>query len=156
MDVKKILWPTDLSQSCNLFMDSVCQLAKLHGAALELLYIAQDPANPPAWYGELEPERARKFHDQEIAYARKRLNEACTDALSDCPLAMNKVVAGDAATEVLKAVEEDDIDLMVMIRPGGEAGKSPSGLAGAAETIIRQSPVPVLSFNSAADLESFQ
>ena len=80
MEIKKILWPTDFSDNSNAALSYVLSLTKKYGAEIYLLYVAEDLADYPKWYGELTPPHIEKLHEWEIPHAKKKMDEICRTA----------------------------------------------------------------------------
>jgi len=148
--IKKILWPADFSHGCDLALPYVCSLAQKYGAELELLYVAQDFTDHPAWYGELERQHTEKMQRWEVTHAEKKLEEVCQTDLKVCPILERKVVLGDPAQQILKVIGEDGIDMVIMASRGrGAELHGTDQLGSVAAKIIRSSPVPVTIINPA-------
>ncbi|MBC2709827.1 MAG: universal stress protein [Desulfosarcina sp.] len=62
------------------------------------------------------------------------------------PQFSKKVVSGDAADEILKVLEAEDIDLVIM-GTHGRKGLEHVIFGSVAEKVVKKSPVPVLSIN---------
>lgn len=74
-----------------------------------------------------------------VEEVRKKYHE---DAIAQCVLAKGNVVVGYPAEEILKFIDEHDIDL-VMMSTHGSTGEKEWGLGGVAHKVIHSSKVPV-------------
>lgn len=144
MEIKKILWPTDLSENASQALPYVISLTQKYQAQLYLLYVTEDLSDHDRWWGEFDTSHVTKLRDREMRGAEKRLEEVCQKELADCPYYQKRVVLGDPAQEILKAIEEEDIDLVVMATHGLKGG-FPFGSV--TEKVVKNSPVPVFTVN---------
>ncbi len=155
MEVKRILWPTDFSANANRAQPYVTDQAAKYGAEVVLLYVVQDLADRPSWYGELTTEHAAKLQEWEMEQAKKKMEEVCQTSLNNCPAYRKKLAMGDPATEILKAIETEKIDLVVMSNHGRGREKREAketylmaGLGSVSLKVIEASPVPVIAINT--------
>ncbi len=145
MEIKTILWPTDLSEVSLSAGPQVVSLALKFNAEVMLMYVAVDLCTLYPAYGSYpSTEHLNKFRDWEIEKARKRLEELCEKELKACPFLKLRLVTGEPAEQFLKAIEEIPADLVVLSRRGyGATAGDPSDLGRIAEKVARCSPVPV-------------
>ena len=144
MEVKTILWPTDLSENSKKAAKAVVSLAQKYGAEVKLMYVAADLCQYfPAYGNHPQPERVTEFLDWELEHAKKKLDTICETELDGCPMLSVKLVSGDAATEILKAVKEEKADLVVLTRKGHGGPGLEGGFGSVAEKVLKNSPVPV-------------
>ena len=76
----------------------------------------------------------------------KAMDTVCEDQLQGCPSFQKIVVSGDAADEILKVIESEDIDLLIM-GTHGRKGVEHVIYGSVAEKVVKKSPVPVLMIN---------
>ena len=74
--------------------------------------------------------------------ANKRLNQICEKYLDGCPLYIKHIAVGDPAEEILKLINSEGVDTVVMASHGRE-GKYKFGSV--TEKVLKSSPVPVTS-----------
>jgi len=142
MEIKKILWPTDFSSRAEKALDQVISLAGKYQAEVHVLYVIEDLAHHAEWYGAFEEAHARKVSDFSMRTAQEKLNQICEKYLEGCPLYIRHVAMGDPAVEILKFIEAEKMDLVVMASRGAK-GQFPFGSV--AEKIVRNSAVPVVT-----------
>jgi nucleotide-binding universal stress UspA family protein len=140
MEIKKILWPTDFSDNSNAALPYVLSLTKKYGAEIYLLYVAEDLADYPKWYGELTPPHIEKLHEWEIPHAKKKMDEVCHTDLSGCPMFHKLVVIGDPAQKILETAKKESVDVVVMATHG-RTGHFAFGSV--TEKVVKNAPVPV-------------
>lgn len=145
MSIKTILWPTDLSEASLKAGRHVVSLAEKYGAEVILMYVAVDLCSYfPAYGNYPSVDHLNNFRDWEIEKARKQLERICEDELKACPFLKLRLVTGDPTREILKMVDQTGTDLVVLTSRGQGAPADQSGELGhIAQSILRQSPVPV-------------
>ena len=142
MEIKKILWPTDFSSRSEKALAQVISLAEKYTAEVHVLYVIEDLAHHAEWYGAFEESHIRKISDFSMRTAQEKLNRICEKYLDGCPMYIRHVAMGDPATEILKLIEAEGIDLVIMTTRGAK-GQFPFGSV--TEKIVRNSAVPVVS-----------
>ncbi len=141
---RKILWPNDFSEAAFRALPYVKSFIEKHGSQVHLIYVADDLANYGHFWGEPGAKHVEHLHDFALRSARNKLETFCSSELAACPLYQIHVVLGDPATEILKAIRELEIDLVV-ISIHGMRGHFPVGSV--AEKLIKHAPVPLLTLN---------
>lgn len=142
MELKKILWPTDLSANAAKALPYVTSLANKYGAAIHILYVIQEIAYHEPWYGEFDRTHLEKIHTWEKESAEKHLEQICEKYLQGCPLFVKHTSSGDPAEEVINLIDREDIDIVVLAVKGWK-GSFPFGSV--AEKVVKNSPVPVVT-----------
>ena len=142
MELKRILWATDLSENARAALPYVSTLARLHGSEVHLIYVLEAQGHFGAWYGDYDPSQVERLQAMEKAKAEEALTGICDQHLSGCPLYVKHTAVGDPADEVLKFAEREKPDLIVLATKG-RRGRFDMGSV--AERVVRHSPVPVLT-----------
>ena len=145
MPIKKILWPTDLSGRAQAAMPYVTSLTERYDAEIHVLYVIED-LTAHRWYGEFEPDHVKKIIEWEQKTARKRLNQLCQDQLAGCPRYVRHVAVGEPAREILKLVEAEKMDMVVMASRGSEGHFA---FGSVAEKVVKNAPIPVVTIPGA-------
>ncbi len=146
MEVHTILWPTDLSKNSIKAAKHVESLAEKYQAKVVLLYVAVDLMSHFGAYSYPTPEHVKHFQDWEMQHAKKQLETVCAKELKACPKIEMRLVQGDAAAEILKAVKKEKADMVVLTSHGRgtEALDQKSADFGSvAKKVLANSPVPV-------------
>lgn len=141
MEVKKILWPTDLSGRAGYALNYVRSLTEKYEAEIHVLYVITDFAHHRGLYGNFEPDQIEKIFNWEKEKAHERLEKICSQDLEGCPFYVKHVAVGDPAQEIIKLVLQEKID-MVVLAARGSGGYFEFG--GVAEKVVKYSPVPVV------------
>ena len=142
MEMKKILWPTDFSGNAEKALPYVTSLGEKYQTEVHVLYVIEELAHHEPWYGEFDRAHIEKIHEWEERKARKRLDEICENYLKGCPLHIKHIAIGDPSQEILKLIEQEKVDMVVMASHGR---KGLFGFGSIAEKVLKNSPVPVVT-----------
>jgi len=140
MKIEKILWPTDFSKTAEKALPYVQSVTRQYGAEIHVLYVIEDIAHHESWYGEFEQKRVAELMEWAQKSAVKRLDQVCEKYLEGCPLYIKHIAVGDPAREILKLIEKENFDLVVMASHGAEGNFR---FGSVAEKVLKNSPVPV-------------
>lgn len=144
MDVKRILFPTDLSTLSLKALGHVRSLAEKYGAEIHLLYVGFDLQSYFPAFGEPSPEQSADFCSFEQKEAKKRLEKLCENELNGCPALSTHVEVGDPARTILAFIKSHEIDLVVIPTHGrGSASEPPPAFGGVSEKVVKGATVPV-------------
>ncbi|MCX8033331.1 MAG: universal stress protein [Thermoleophilia bacterium] len=136
---KKMVVLLDGSKLAELVFDYAQELAARTGVELELLHVC-----PSRDCDDLPMRRAYIEHMAEIVRARaEELRSKYGKEGADTPVqARATVLVGDPADEILRYVEENDVDL-IMMATHGASGVKLWGLGGVAYKIVHAAKVPI-------------
>jgi nucleotide-binding universal stress UspA family protein len=140
MEVNKVLWPTDFSSSAEKALPYVTDLTQKYQAEIHVLYVIEDIAHHESWYGDFDPAGVDNLMARANEMAQKRLGQVCEKYLDGCPLYIKHVAIGDPAQEILKLIDEEGVDLVVMASQG-QMGNFRFGSV--TEKVLKNSKVPV-------------
>ena len=70
------------------------------------------------------------------------MDAVCSEHLEGCPSYVRHIAVGDPAREILKKVEKEKIDMIVISAQGAKAHFR---LGSVAEKVIKHAPVPVVT-----------
>jgi nucleotide-binding universal stress UspA family protein len=146
MEVRTILWPTDLSKNSIKAAKHVSSLAEKYQAQVILLYVGVDLASYFRGYGDPSKEQLHHFQEWELKQAKKRLEEVCSSELKTCPNIEVKLVQGDAAREILKMIKKAKVDMVVLTTHGRgqeDLDQKSADFGSVAKKVLANSPVPV-------------
>ncbi len=139
--IRRILHPTDFSDSSQTAFEVATALARDYDAELVACYVEPWPAATVIEGVALDlPEGS---FDTEVA----RLDELRAD--DPAVRLTRRARRGEAAAEILKLAAEYPADLIVM-GTHGRSGLSRLVIGSVAETVLRQAPCPVLTVRAAA------
>jgi len=140
MEIKKVLWPTDFSSSAEAALPHVKSLAVNHDAEVHVLHVIEDVVHHEGWYGEFEEGHIEKLMEKARKKAAERLDQICERYLEGCRLFIKHVAVGDPAAEILKFIDNEKIDGVVMANRGKSGNFSFGSIT---ERVVKHSPVPV-------------
>ena len=140
MEVKKVLWPTDFSNSSEKALPYVTSLTQKYQAEIHVLYVIEDIAHHESWYGDFDRSHVEKLMAWAQKSATKRLEQICEKYLEGCPLYIKHLAIGDPAQEILKLIDSEKVDMVVMASHG-EKGHFRFGSV--TEKVVKNSPVAV-------------
>jgi len=158
IEIKKILYATDLSDSARHAFAYAVSLANLYGAGITILHVLSEiPGFEAKIIGHIGPEQWRQLQERREAEARatligkKREDIEVHEVLEAFSRFENQDVVvdeilvrkGEPAEEILKQVEKRNCDLIVMGRHGhGIIEEAVTGST--ARKVVRRSKKPVL------------
>ena len=74
------------------------------------------------------------------------MDKICNEQLKGCPDFKRMIVSGDPALEILKIIESEDIDLVIM-GTHGRKGLEHVIFGSVAENVVKKSSAPVMTVN---------
>ena len=140
MEVSRVLWPTDFSSSSEKALPYVTDLTQKYGAEIHVLYVIEDIAHHDSWYGDFDKTHVDKLMEWADKSAKKRLDQVCEKYLDSCPLYIKHIAVGDPAREILKLIDKEKVDLVVMASHGS---RGDFRFGSVTEKVLKNSPVPV-------------
>ncbi len=140
MKKMKILWPTDFSKKAEKALPYVNSLSMKSGAEVQVLCVIQDTAHHDSWYGEYNKEHIKSLTDRFEKTATKRLDQICKRYMDGCQFYIKHIKIGDPAHEILKLIDNENVDMVVM--PRQDAAEK-NKLTSITETVMSNSPIPV-------------
>jgi nucleotide-binding universal stress UspA family protein len=142
MEVKKVLWPTDFSDNAEKALDYVTSLSEKYQTEVHVLYVIPELALHESWYGDFDKSHFDKIQEWEKKTAKKRLDQVCEHYLKGCPLYIKHIATGDPAEEIIKLIEREKIDMVIMATHGR---KGHFHFGSVAEKVVKNSPIPVIT-----------
>jgi nucleotide-binding universal stress UspA family protein len=144
VEIRKILFPIDLTENAYKVLPYVLSVSEKYNSMIYLLHVVQDLRR---WGKVYVPHTSMdKLQGEALEAADKALDTVCEQHLQGCPNFQRRIVSGDPATEVLKAIESEGIDLVIM-GTHGRKGLEHIIFGSVVENVVKKSPVPVLTIN---------
>ncbi len=140
----KILFPVDLSDTMPKIVPFVTTMAKQFESKIHLLFVARVFQYFTGMY--VPYPSIDKFESEIVEGAEKRLLEFKDEYFETFPEAKTMVVSGGAAEEILKYIQTEGIDLLIM-GTHGRKGLDKIIFGSVAEQVVKSAPVPVLLIN---------
>ena len=142
--IEKILFPLDLTENSSKILPYVLSISGKYNSLVYLLHVVQDLNK---WGKLYVPHPSMdNFQNEAIEGAKKAVDRICEKQLQSCPDFQKRVVSGDTVDEILKVIESEDIDLLIM-GTHGRKGLEQVIFGSVAENMVKKSPVPVLTIN---------
>ena len=142
MEIKKILWATDLSENAGKAVPLVASLSTHYQAEVHVLYVLREIGHYGAWYGDFDPADLDRLKEAEQSKAESTLDSICETELKGCPLYIRHTAVGEPASQILQLIKEEQPGL-VILGTKGQGGHFDVGSV--AERVVRHSPVPVVT-----------
>lgn len=141
---ERILYPIDLSESSAKIAPYVRAMAGKFESKIFILFAARAFEYYSSMY--VPHPSISRFEKEVIDGAEKRLYEFVDEHFGDFSNTRAVVVAGDASEEIIKYIEEHNIDLVIM-GTHGRKGMDKIIFGSVAERVLKTSPVPVMVVN---------
>jgi nucleotide-binding universal stress UspA family protein len=144
LEIKKILFPCDLTVNSAKILTYVRSVSEKYGSTFYLFHVVEELSK---WGNLYVPHASLDVYQKEaLEGAGKAMATFCEDNLRDCLNYEKKVAIGDPVAEILKAIDSEGIDLVIM-GTHGRKGLEHTIFGSVAENVVRRSPVPVLTLN---------
>jgi nucleotide-binding universal stress UspA family protein len=143
IEFKRILHPTDFSDSGSAALSAACELATRFGAELHLLHVVQDVASIAA-YGIAETYLPPEWREEIRQQAEKALQKLPPPALAGSLKIVRAIAEGGPYFEIVEYAKQRAIDLIVM-GTHGRTGLPHVFLGSVAERVVREAPCAVLT-----------
>jgi nucleotide-binding universal stress UspA family protein len=143
--LKKVLVPTDFSRHSEHAFRHGAVLAKMAGAELVVMHVVEKFMDHSLLYSDVWPFQKpvnQYYNDLEERTARRlarQVEEAAGDAVEFRVL----VTTGNPAEEIIRAVQEEEVDLIV-ISTHGRGALAQALIGSTTDRVLRRAPCPVL------------
>ena len=144
IEIKKILFPLDLTDNSSKILPYVLSISEKYNSIIYLLHVVQDLNRWGKLY--IPHPFMDTFQKEANEAAMNAMNNVCKNQLQGCPNFNKKVVSGDPAIEILKTIDSEGIDLVIM-GTHGRKGLEHTIFGSVAENVVKKSPAPVLVIN---------
>jgi nucleotide-binding universal stress UspA family protein len=144
MEVKRILWPTDLSEQSTKVMPVLTSQAANYGATIVVLHVMDEMVRLDSVIRAMGRDEAERFRQAVRSDADETLDKICSMLGDSCPNYEKHVSEGDPAEEIIKFIGDKDIDMVVMPSYGEKNQKAYSS-ANVAREVVKHADVPVLT-----------
>jgi len=142
---EKILFPLDLSEISPIIIPYVKDMAEKYSAEVHLLFVARVFDYFKGIY--VSHPSIDQFEADVIAGAQKKLREFHEEFFSNTHIkTKTTVLPGDIAEEILKYIDTENIDLLIM-GTHGRRGFEKVVFGSVAERMTKLTPIPLLLIN---------
>lgn len=135
-----ILLPTDGSAGMAAVIEHAQELAKVHGATLHVLYVANTAA-----LADLPMESSWEGVSSALRNQGEEAVESVREQVGELPIE-TAIVDGSPSKEIVSYAEETGCDVIVM-GTHGRSGVNRLLLGSVAERVVRSAPMPVLTIS---------
>ncbi len=142
MEIKRILFPTDISEGSAHAVPFVTDLTKRYGAKLYIIHVMYDVARATGWYVP-HMSMDELYRDIETN-ARKEIEKCCIEDLRGYKNVEYRILKGVPHEEILKFADENAIDLIIM-GTHSRKGLDRVIFGSTAERVVRHAPCAVLT-----------
>jgi nucleotide-binding universal stress UspA family protein len=144
IEIKNILFPCDLRETSSMLFPYVISLSKKYDSMISLIHVINDISR---WGVLYIPHIPLDLYQKEAEQAAEKLmDKICAEKLKGRSNVRKKVVSGDPASEILKTIEVENIDLVVMATHGLN-GLERRTVGNVTEKVVKESAAPVLVIN---------
>ena len=144
VEIKKILFPIDLTQNSSKILPYVLSISEKYNSTIYLLHVVYDLLR---WGNVHVPHPSLdKFVEEALECAEKAMDKICEEQLHSCPNFQRRLVSGDPAIEILKTIDSEGVDMVIMGTHGRKRLEH-TIFGSVAENVVKKSPVPVLVLN---------
>ena len=142
IEMKRILFPIDFTENSSKILPYVLSVSEKYDGMIYLLHVVEDLREwVSGFYIPLN-----QYKEEALKGAEKALDRVCEEQLQSCPNFQKRTLFGDPAQEILKTIESEGIDLVIM-GTHGRKGLEHVFFGSVAENVVKKSPVPVLTIN---------
>jgi nucleotide-binding universal stress UspA family protein len=153
-EIKKILYPTDLSENARYAFGFAVSLANRYNAEITVLHVVEEISSfARSMVAEIVGEKRwtetiKEKETEVLSSLKTRLEEFCTDVLREepgCPFMIDKtiVVSGHPVDQIVRYTAELDVDLVIM-GSQGKGGLADVTMGSTSRRVLRRCKKPVL------------
>lgn len=144
VEIKRILFPIDFTENSAKILPYALTISEKFGATIYLLHVVEDFSK---WIGGFYlPSIPVDFYHKEVMNAAEKTLEDIEKQFQGYPDVKKAIVFGDPIQEILKIIEQDNIDLVIM-GTHGRKGLEHIIFGSVAENVVKKSPAPVMTIN---------
>lgn len=144
MDVKRILFPVDLTDFSERIVPEAISVAEKFGAEVHLLAVVEPLEQFSTFY--VPHPSLDLFEKEMVERAERKLLEFEDLSFVSYRNVKHAVLRGRPADEILKYIGSEKIDMVIMATHRRK-GLERALLGSVADEVIRRSPVPVMTLN---------
>ncbi len=145
VEIRKILFACDLTKNASKILPYALSVSEKYDSMIYLFHVLEDISK---WYsGIYDSHSSMDLYQKEVLKrAEACMDRLCEEQLEDCQNFQKRRVTGDPATEILKTIDSEQIDI-VIIGTHGRKGLEHTIFGSVAENVMKKPPVPVLVIN---------
>lgn len=141
--INKILVPIDFSESGLKILPYLKTVVAAYECNIQLLHVVEDVHLSSIKYLV----KHREIQAEMTQVAKDRMNKVCAEEFKDLPGFQRKIITGDPSVEILKRIQAENVDLVIM-GTHGFRGLGRILFGSVAANVVKKSSAPVLTVNS--------
>jgi len=142
VEINRILFPIDFTENSSKILPYVVSVSEKYDGMIYLVHVIKDLREwVSGFYIPLS-----QYKEEALKGAEEALYKICEEQLQSCPNFQKMILFGDPSLEILKTIESEGIDLVIM-GTHGRKGLEHVFFGSVAENVVKKSPVPVLTIN---------
>ncbi|HXB53839.1 MAG TPA: universal stress protein [Vicinamibacteria bacterium] len=142
INLKRILVPTDFSESARHALTYAVSFAREYKAEIILLHVVENLT--VGYASDLFPVPMAEVFEEISGYAKIELGKLAAEVRSKMAEVRERVIQGKPSAEILRIAREETVDMIVLGTHG--KGLLDQALFGStAERVLRKAPCPVLT-----------
>jgi len=142
--ISNILFPCDLREASFKILPYVKSVSEKFNSTIHVIHVIEDISK---WGGFYIPHIPLELYQKEAEQAaQKFMDKICSEHLKGLNPIHKKIVSGDPANEIVKAIDSEPTDLVIM-GTHGLRGLERKIFGSVAEKVVKESTVPVLVIN---------
>jgi nucleotide-binding universal stress UspA family protein len=145
VEMKKILFPIDFTENSSIIFPYVLSVSEKYDGMIYLLHVVEDLSKWSSGYYIPQISLAR-YQKEALKGAEKTMKRFCKEQLQGSPNFQKRILSGDPVQEILRTIDSEGIDLVIM-GTHGRKGLEHVFFGSVAENVVKKSPVPVLTIN---------
>lgn len=144
VNITRILYPVDFSENSYKVLPYVLSIAEKYNAQIFILHVVDDLRR---YAGIHVPHPSiSEIIKEAVTAGNKMLDQICQEHLQSCPNFQRRLVSGDPREQILKFIDGEGIDLVIM-GTHGRKGIERAIFGSVAEYVVKNAKVPVLTIN---------
>lgn len=144
MEIKHILWPTDMSEAAAQALPHVLSLAEKYSAKVTVLHVQEEITRFEFLSDSLHMDETKRVRERILNNTKATFDKVCSMLGEKCALFDRRLAIGDPAEEILNTVEKENVDLVVMATHG-YGGLKRFAYGSVAEKVVHNPTAPVLT-----------
>ena len=143
-EIKKILFPVDLTENFQALIPWVVTFVNKFDSALEVLFVTQDLAEFSSFH--VPHVNIKSFQEEVMKAAQQKIGQVVAESFKGLPQVEAKVAVGSPADKILEAAQQGKVDLIIM-GTHGRKGLERTIFGSVCEKVVRGAACPVLTLN---------
>jgi len=145
VETKKILFPIDFTDNSTKILPYVLSVSEKYDGMIYLLHVVEDLSKWSSGF-YIPQISLTRYQKEALKGAEKTMKRFCKEHLQGSPNFQKRILSGDPVQEILRTIDSEGIDLVIM-GTHGRKGLEHVFFGSVAENVVKMSPAPVLTIN---------